>query len=769
MPRVFLAYKTVDGERASVVRAKLEALAVPLFIDQKLVSGDNYLQAINEELNSAVAVLVLWSAAAVRMPGPGETNFVLSEAQKGYSRNVLVAATFEKMALDHLPVPFNLFQAPDLSDWISTGASAKHREWQKVLEALARKLNRPGLPSLAVAVESADDALKRKFLVDYPNDPHAPQIAEQIEAFERKEFETHFSAAKKRIQQRVRDAEKRLKSCRDDFEAQVVELRAGRNFMAPDPVEAIGDKIGVLENEIEIYVKRIDEEQERVDRAEGLAAQANVEAAELKSELSAKAAALNTKDATIERLNAELAARDRQIIGHQSTTASHATELAAITESAAATRQELEGKDARTGELQGLVTELKQQLHGEAKRRVVWVGIAALTAAGIFAFIGRSMAPQNADVQALNAQIASLARDNQTLHAQAADAAAQTTDLNTQKSQLKTQQDALATDKATVGQQQKALAADKATLDQAQKALATDKVTFDSQQKALAAARVTYDQQQKALAADKAAFDQQQRAFAADKALLDQQQKAFTAAKTTGDKLQAVIPLVAQCDALAGYQYDPDRPSANGWTLTINDIPGAQAICRSALQAPGIDQITQRRLLLGLARTYVESSPVDYKAYLDNLNQASRLGSSQADYQLGMYYAAQNNPQLAWDKIQRSAAAHNPVALNRAAISQIFPDWNEHFITGRSLDSGFQYLQQALDAAYYRSYYVAGAAYWTFKERDTPDRSRAIYYLTVSQCVTDKRDPSTDREGSDYRDGADYYYLRKTGKHLACP
>jgi hypothetical protein len=145
MSRVFLAYKTVDRDRANVVRAKLEALGVPLFIDQKLLSGDNYLVAINEELKTAIAVLVLWTEAAVSTSDTGEPNFVLSEAQRGYARNILVAATLEKIALDHLPVPFNLFQAPDISDWIPTGASARHSEWQKILQALGRNWDAPGL------------------------------------------------------------------------------------------------------------------------------------------------------------------------------------------------------------------------------------------------------------------------------------------------------------------------------------------------------------------------------------------------------------------------------------------------------------------------------------------------------------------------------------------------------------------------------------------------------------------------------------------------
>ncbi|HUD86670.1 MAG TPA: TIR domain-containing protein, partial [Xanthobacteraceae bacterium] len=176
MSKVFLAYKSTDRERASVVRAKLEALDVPLFISPSMASGENYIRAINEQLNSASVVLVLWTEAAVRISA-GEPNFLLSEAQRGYARGILVAATFEKIALDHLPVPFNLIQAPDLSDWIQSGASAKHAGWQRVLDALGRRLNRPGLARLAIALESNDDELKKEFLRGYPEDPYAHKAA----------------------------------------------------------------------------------------------------------------------------------------------------------------------------------------------------------------------------------------------------------------------------------------------------------------------------------------------------------------------------------------------------------------------------------------------------------------------------------------------------------------------------------------------------------------------------------------------------------------
>jgi len=283
MSQLFLAYKTVDLERANTVRAKLEALGVGLFIDQKLISGDNYLLAINSELNAALAVMVLWSEAAVHMPGPGETNFVLGEAQRGYARGVLVAATLETIALDQLPVPFNLYQAPDLSDWLKTGTPAGHREWQKVLEALGKKLDRPGLASLAVVIESGSDEQKKKFLKEHPNDPFAEKFAAELERFERAEFDKRLVAAQKRIVQRSKDSDKKLRSCRDLFESQLGELRAGRDFMPPDPVKAIDDNVAKLSNQIEIFEATLDEHRERVAKAEAAQAQALAETAAFSS------------------------------------------------------------------------------------------------------------------------------------------------------------------------------------------------------------------------------------------------------------------------------------------------------------------------------------------------------------------------------------------------------------------------------------------------------------------------------------------------------
>ena len=507
MSRVFLAYKTVDRDRANVVRAKLEALGVPLFIDQKLLSGDNYLVAINEELKTAIAVLVLWTEAAVSTSDTGEPNFVLSEAQRGYARNILVAATLEKIALDHLPVPFNLFQAPDISDWIPTGASARHSEWQKILQALGRKLGRPGLGSLATALESEGDELKKEFLKNYPSDPFAEQIAAALEAFERKQFEQRIATARKRALQRSKEAEKRLKSCREEFEKQIVELRAGRDFMPPDPVTALDDNIAKLSDQIEVYENALRDQRARADEAELSAGKSTAELAALKEE---HARASDKNEELLEQQIAQL----------------HATSISS-----------------------------RQRSQQDGRRLIQYSGLAALVAACLGAFIGWWLSPTNAvqpgtAVQELKSQITDLQGQIKTWQTRQGDLERQQNDIAAQKQQLAGQQADLNKQKADLTQQQNALAA--------------DKTKFTQQQQDFNKAKSALDQQQQDFNKAKLALEQQQRDFdAKQKELVLQQQKLEEVRQKLADYYdQQKATLAQQQQDLAKAKLDFEKQKA---------------------------------------------------------------------------------------------------------------------------------------------------------------------------------------------------------------
>ncbi|MGA2894923.1 MAG: TIR domain-containing protein [Xanthobacteraceae bacterium] len=776
MSKVFLAYKRDDLARATAVRDKLEALEVPLFIDLKLIAGDNYISEINDQLDSAVAVLVLWTEAAIRMHRPGQPNFVISEAQRGYARGILVAATFEKIALDHLPVPFNVFQTADLSDWIETGKLAAHRGWQKVLEGLGKKLERPGLPGLAVALESDSDETKRTFIKDNPNDPFALHFVAQLEAVERTAFEQRLATARKRVQQRAKEAEKRLKSCRDQFETQIGELRLGRDFMPPDPVTALEDNVAKLTNQIAIYEGAVDEERTRAERAEQSASRSNDEIAGLKvqiKDLSDRTAALDAKNAAIEELTAGVAARDDQIAKQDSTIASQTSTIAGLTSAVDEKTQALEESADKIRDLSDAVTSLKHKLAGETQRLMTAAGAVAVAAAVVFGIIGRLTAPgpsiqPSANVAALSSHIATLTTQNQSLQArldksqsQANDAAAQAVSaaaaLNSQIATL-TKQNQSSQTQLDKSQSQANDAATQAA--SAAAVLKSQIATLAAQNQSLQA-RLDKSQSQAADAATQATsaaatINSQITTLTTQNQALRTQVNQLQTSAAAAQGASAAISPAAQCDALAGYQYDPDRPLNNGFAYSVNSSPDAQTICKNALQTPVIDQTTQRRLLVELGRMYQGTG--DDKTMLQYWTDASSLGSGQADYLLGTYAGAHGNPQSAWEKIQQSAAKNNPAALNAAAISQILPDWNNN-ITVRSLSSGFHYLQQALNADYYRAYYVAGAAYWENPDRDTQDRKTAMYYLKMSWCV--KRDNSNSQN-------ADNYYFQKTHQHISC-
>jgi hypothetical protein len=649
MSNVFLAYKREDLARATAVRDKLDELDIPLFIDQKLRNSDNYIAVINEELKVARAVLVLWSEAAIREPTSTEPNFMLSEAQKGFARGILVAATFERLVLDQLPVPFNLYQTADLSDWIDTGQSARHPGWQKVLEGLGRRLDRPGLQDLSIALETGDDDLKRRFVRNFPNDPYAVRFATHIEAFEREAFEQRVATARKRINQRRNDAEKKLALCREEFEAEVAELRAGRDFMPPDPVKALDDNIAKLREQVRIYEGTIDEERARADRADTSAAAAQAEVTAL-------------KDRIEELTRLSMPHESDNSAGHQaspdylSEIEGKAREIETLNAAIATAKLSLAEKDDRIARLDQTLNALKVRLQRPTQRLIVWCAATAAVAASVsgmstFSLLGAHPATINAKTAALSAQADALTK--------------QRADLQSQSDDLKGRQAALA-----------------------------------------------------------------------------------------AQAHPAPGALVAQCDSLAAFQYDPDRPQNSGWVDSYKQIfPDALAICQNAWNAIGAvvpgtfnDPVLRRRLQLELGRVHQAGGSMSDALPL--WKAAADLGSSQAFHELALYYRQNHDLTAAWNDFKKSADLGNPAALNTVAVSQLFPDWYDN-ITSLNRQSGLQYLQQALKLDFPRSYYVAGVAYWD------SDRNAAVHYLTVSYCI--KRDGDSDT-----------FYFNKTKQHLAC-
>ncbi|HEV8407652.1 MAG TPA: toll/interleukin-1 receptor domain-containing protein, partial [Sphingomicrobium sp.] len=101
MSDVFVSYARPDELQAGRVSDALRALGYEVWRDDELPAHRAYADVIEERLNSARAVVVLWSAEAAK------SQWVRAEADTARSAGTLVQALLD----DHVPpLPFNQIQ-----------------------------------------------------------------------------------------------------------------------------------------------------------------------------------------------------------------------------------------------------------------------------------------------------------------------------------------------------------------------------------------------------------------------------------------------------------------------------------------------------------------------------------------------------------------------------------------------------------------------------------------------------------------------------------
>jgi len=105
---VFLSYSRSDEAKARQLASALEAAGYEVWWDALIEGGSAYALSIESALNSADAVLVLWSAKSV------ESDWVRDEAAQGRERHRLVPLSLDGT---HPPLGFRQYQVIDLSRW----------------------------------------------------------------------------------------------------------------------------------------------------------------------------------------------------------------------------------------------------------------------------------------------------------------------------------------------------------------------------------------------------------------------------------------------------------------------------------------------------------------------------------------------------------------------------------------------------------------------------------------------------------------------------
>ena len=125
MSAIFISYARADKEKAELLANAFSQKGWSVWWDREIPPGKSFDEVIENALNSARCVIVLWSKDS------GSSRWVKTEAAEGAARGILVPAL-----IDNAPIPleFKRIEAADLSDW---QGDSSHREFDQLLRTVA--------------------------------------------------------------------------------------------------------------------------------------------------------------------------------------------------------------------------------------------------------------------------------------------------------------------------------------------------------------------------------------------------------------------------------------------------------------------------------------------------------------------------------------------------------------------------------------------------------------------------------------------------------
>jgi hypothetical protein len=125
---VFISYAREDKSSAILIAQALEREGVSVWWDRNIAPGKSYDRVIEEALDLAKCIVVLWSKQSVT------SDWVKDEAEEGNRRGILVPASIEEVKA---PLGFRRLQTANLVGW---KGEYDHPEFREVLSAVKSHL-----------------------------------------------------------------------------------------------------------------------------------------------------------------------------------------------------------------------------------------------------------------------------------------------------------------------------------------------------------------------------------------------------------------------------------------------------------------------------------------------------------------------------------------------------------------------------------------------------------------------------------------------------
>jgi adenylate cyclase len=137
MSDVFISYARSTEAQAQTIGEALGALGYDVWRDNEIPAHRAYADVIRERLAEAKAVVVVWSAEAVK------SHWVRSEAERARADDKLVQLTLDGA---ELPMPFDQVQCAGMRGW---SGDLSHPGWLKVVDSIAALTSGKPVPPAA--------------------------------------------------------------------------------------------------------------------------------------------------------------------------------------------------------------------------------------------------------------------------------------------------------------------------------------------------------------------------------------------------------------------------------------------------------------------------------------------------------------------------------------------------------------------------------------------------------------------------------------------